>query len=252
MYQDAVMVPTGDWAKSRLKKLSETDTRRDTSKVGSGFGKNISNWLGREMAYPTNVLHLTTECSNKKHSAAFPKELPSWFIKLFTKEGDLVLDPFLGSGTTNIAAKDLGRKYLGMEINDEYYQLALSRVKDLKSNNTQLTLLWFWIIKAYYNYLAEEVLTPFYENRLKSLNALCLSNILKRKNPYLFKAKNLELAGDFVKSIVDAFLSSQEETIFGNLLKGFAIYVSHQLHNGFKSNFRSIDLEFECDNFNTL
>lgn len=141
MYQDAVMVPTGDWAKSRLKKLSETDTRRDTSKVGSGFGKNISNWLGREMAYPTNVLHLATECSNKKHSAAFPKELPSWFIKLFTKEGDLVLDPFLGSGTTNIAAKDLERKYLGIEINDEYYQLALSRVKDLKLNNTQLTLL---------------------------------------------------------------------------------------------------------------
>jgi len=141
MYQNAVMVPTGDWAKSRLKKLSETDTRRDNSKVGSGFGKNISNWLGREMAYPTNVLHLATECSNKKHSAAFPKELPSWFIKLFTKEGDLVLDPFLGSGTTNIAAKDLERKYLGIEINEEYYQLALSRVNDVKLNNTQLTLL---------------------------------------------------------------------------------------------------------------
>lgn len=102
--------------------------------------------------------------------------------------------------------------------------------------------------QAYYDYLAEEVLTPFYENRLKSLNALCLNNILKRKNPYLFKAKNLELAGDFVKSIVDAFLSSQEETIFGNLLEGFAIYVSHQLHNGFKSKFKSIDLEFERDN----
>lgn len=102
--------------------------------------------------------------------------------------------------------------------------------------------------QAYYNYLAEEVLTPFYENRLKSLNALCLNNILKRKTPYLFKAKNLELAGDFVKSIVDAFSSSQEETIFGNFLEGFAIYVSHQLHNGFKSNFKSIDLEFERDN----
>ncbi|PSB30740.1 PmeII family type II restriction endonuclease [Chlorogloea sp. CCALA 695] len=102
--------------------------------------------------------------------------------------------------------------------------------------------------QAHYNYLTEEVLTPFYENRLKSLNALCLSNILKRKNSYLFKAKNIELAGDFVKSIVDAFLSSQEETIFGNLLEGFAIYVSHQLHHGFKSEFKSIDLEFERDN----
>ncbi|GMO67916.1 MAG: hypothetical protein Ta2A_15940 [Treponemataceae bacterium] len=62
MYQEAVMVPMGDWAKNRLRNLSETDKSRDTSKVGSGFGKNISNWIGRDMAYPTNVLHLATEC----------------------------------------------------------------------------------------------------------------------------------------------------------------------------------------------
>ena len=95
MNQNAVMVPMGDWSKSRLKKLSETDKTRDESKVGSGFGKNISNWLDREMAYPTNVLHLATECNNKNHSAAFPEGLPEWFIKLFTKEEDTVLDPFM-------------------------------------------------------------------------------------------------------------------------------------------------------------
>src|SRR5436190_4923039 len=94
MYQEAVMVPMGDWAKSRLRNLSETDKRRDNSKVGSGFGKNISNWLGRDKAYPTNVHHLATETGNKGHSAAFPKELPTWFIKLFTKQNDVVLDPF--------------------------------------------------------------------------------------------------------------------------------------------------------------
>ena len=115
MYQEAVMVPTGDWAKSRLKNLSETDKRRDTSRVGSGFGKNISNWLERDMAYPSNVLHLATECGNKNHSAAFPKELPAWFIKLFTKPGDIVLDPFAGSGTTCVAAQELGRDYIGIE-----------------------------------------------------------------------------------------------------------------------------------------
>lgn len=71
MYQESVMVPTGDWAKSRLKKLSETDQIRDNSKVGSGFGKNISNWIDREMAYPTNVLHLAIECNNKNHSRHF-------------------------------------------------------------------------------------------------------------------------------------------------------------------------------------
>jgi site-specific DNA-methyltransferase (adenine-specific)/site-specific DNA-methyltransferase (cytosine-N4-specific) len=92
MYQENVMVPMGNWAKTRLKNLSETDKIRDNSRVGSGFGKNISNWIGREMAYPTNVLHLATECSNKNHSAAFPEELPAWFIKLFTKENDTVMD----------------------------------------------------------------------------------------------------------------------------------------------------------------
>ena len=120
MYQDAVMVPVGDWAKSRLKNLSETDLRRDNSKVESGFGKNISHWIGRDMAYPTNVLHLATECNNKKHSATFPEALPAWFIHLFTQVGDCVLDPFMGSGTTNIVAAKLNRNSIGIELLPEY------------------------------------------------------------------------------------------------------------------------------------
>jgi site-specific DNA-methyltransferase (adenine-specific) len=141
MYQDSVMVPMGDWAKTRLKVLSETDKVRDASKVGSGFGKNISNWIGREMAYPTNVLHLATECSNKGHSAAYPKELPSWFIKLFTKKGDIVLDPFLGSGTTCVAARELERDYIGIEIKKEYYELSLSNIQNAMRGDAQLPLL---------------------------------------------------------------------------------------------------------------
>jgi DNA modification methylase len=78
MYQESVMVPMDDWAKTRLRKLSETDKRRDESRVGSGFGKNISNWLARKMAYPNNVLHLATESANKNHSAAFPMALSKW------------------------------------------------------------------------------------------------------------------------------------------------------------------------------
>ncbi len=85
MYQDEVKVPIGDWAKGRLKNLSETDKIRDNAKNGSGFGKNISNWVGKETVYPTNVLHFATECQNKNHPAAFPENLPEWFIKLFTK-----------------------------------------------------------------------------------------------------------------------------------------------------------------------
>jgi DNA modification methylase len=124
MYQDTVMVPMGDWAKSRLRNLSQTDQQRDESKVGSGFGKRVANWVGRDKVYPTNVLHLATESGNRNHSAAFPLDLPLWFIKLFTQEGDVVLDPFSGAGTTALAAQGLGRSYVGIEIMPEYVALA--------------------------------------------------------------------------------------------------------------------------------
>ena len=129
MYQEEVMVPMGDWAKTRLKKLSDTDKIRDNSKVGSGFGKNISNWVDRDKAYPTNVLHLATECNNKNHSAAFPQELPEWFIKLFTKEKDTVLDPFMGSGTTLNVANRMKRNSIGIEIIPEYYEMVKKELK---------------------------------------------------------------------------------------------------------------------------
>jgi len=132
MYQEEVMVPVGDWAKTRLKKLSNTDKVREESKVGSGFGKNISNWVGREKAYPTNVLHLATECNNKKHSATFPESLPEWFIKLFTKQGDLILDPFTGSGTTNIVAQRMGRNSIGIDIVPEYCEMVKEQLQPLK------------------------------------------------------------------------------------------------------------------------
>ncbi len=132
MYQEEVMVPMGDWAKTRLKKLSDTDKIRDNSKVGSGFGKNISNWVDRDKAYPTNVLHLATECNNKNHSAAFPQELPEWFIKLFTKENDTVLDPFMGSGTTLSVANRMKRNSIGIEIVPEYYEMVRKALKPVE------------------------------------------------------------------------------------------------------------------------
>lgn len=130
MYQDEVMVPMGDWAKARLKNLSETDRTRDESKVGSGFGKKIENWISRTMAYPTNVLNLATECGNRSHSAVFPEALPEWFIKLFTQPGDMVLDPFMGSGTTLRVAKRLGRSAIGIEIMPEYVEMARNDLED--------------------------------------------------------------------------------------------------------------------------
>ena len=128
MYQEAVMVPIGEWANDRLKNLSETDKMRDNSKSGSGFGKNISNWLKRSMVYPTNVLQFATVCNNKNHSAAFPKELPKWFIKLFTQENDWVLDPFLGSGTTSEVAQRMRRNSIGIDIMPEYVEMVKTKI----------------------------------------------------------------------------------------------------------------------------
>lgn len=124
MNQESVMVPMGDWADKRLKTLGENDTKRFDSQVGSGFGKNIANWIGRDMAYPTNVIHEATECGNKSHSAAFPKSLPEWFIKLFTDVDDWVLDPFVGSGTTCHVAYELERNSVGIDVSFEYVEMA--------------------------------------------------------------------------------------------------------------------------------
>lgn len=131
-YQDEVMVPIGNWSKTRLTNLSDTDQLRDESKVNSGFGKNISNWVDRKKVYPTNVLHLATECSNKNHSAVFPEKLPSWFIKLLTQPGDIVLDPFIGSGTTAVAAIKLNRRFIGIEKDLKFVEISKKRIKDIQ------------------------------------------------------------------------------------------------------------------------
>jgi len=132
MYQESVMVPMGAWARTRLKRLGKNDVIRFDSQVGSGFGKNIANWVGREKAYPSNVLHLATETDNRSHSATFPRALPEWFIKLFTQENDWVLDPFVGSGTTCEVAQRLHRNSVGIDIHQQYVELAQEKVKPLQ------------------------------------------------------------------------------------------------------------------------
>ncbi len=135
MYQDAVMIPVGDWAKQRLKNLSETDRVRDPARNGSGFGKNISYWFDRDKVYRTTMETLTSQGGIMNHSAAFPEALPGWFIKLFTKEGDMVLDPFMGSGTTLAIAKKMKRSSIGIELSTEYCEMAQ---KNLSSCETYL------------------------------------------------------------------------------------------------------------------
>lgn len=93
----------------------------------------------------------------------------------------------------------------------------------------------------------EANIQDFHRRRLENLQKLRLMEVVKRKNPYLFKAKNINTAQDFVKTILDAFLSSQEEGIFGGFLEELAIFISAQVCGGQKSSAEGIDLEFERD-----
>ncbi|MCA9352487.1 TdeIII family type II restriction endonuclease [Patescibacteria group bacterium] len=96
-------------------------------------------------------------------------------------------------------------------------------------------------------YIATNVVVPFYNKRIEKLKKVKMRDIIKRKNPYLFKAKNIQTAGDLVKDILDAYLSSQEETIFGDLLEGLAIHINSQIFKGEKAEeikFKSVDLIF--------
>ncbi len=122
MRQDAVKVPVGDWTKTRLKNMSANDLTRQESRTNSKVGRRIAAWEGKRTVYPSNVLHRSPIAHNTGHSAAFPEWLPEFFILLFTDEGDVVLDPFSGSGTTYRVAERLGRVPVGIEINEEYVQ----------------------------------------------------------------------------------------------------------------------------------
>jgi Type II restriction endonuclease EcoO109I len=93
----------------------------------------------------------------------------------------------------------------------------------------------------------EENIGTFHEHRLQSIRKLHLSKVLEKKNPYLFKAKNILLAQDLVKTILDAFLSSQEEAIFGDFFEALAVFINGKTLGGRKSSSEGIDLEFDKD-----
>ena len=93
----------------------------------------------------------------------------------------------------------------------------------------------------------ESNIPRFHRRRLESLEGLKLREVLQRKNPYLFKAKNITTAGELVKGILDAYLSSQEETIFGDFLEKLAVFICSKVYGGRKSAAEGIDLEVEKD-----
>lgn len=127
---DAVRKPIGDWVESRLRRLGENDLSRHNSVNASGFGRDISRWVGKRTVLPSNVISLALVGKNQGHPAVFPVDLPLFFIKLLCPEGGLVVDPFAGSGTTGIAALSLGRRSVLIDNNPTYCQEAIRRLRE--------------------------------------------------------------------------------------------------------------------------
>lgn len=94
----------------------------------------------------------------------------------------------------------------------------------------------------------ENNIKTFHDKRIQCLDNLKLKKVLQRKNPYLYKAKYVLTAEEIVKGVVDAFISSNEETIFGDWLEGLAIFINNKVYGGWKSGISNIDLEFDDEN----
>jgi hypothetical protein len=93
----------------------------------------------------------------------------------------------------------------------------------------------------------EQNISVFHDKRISKIGTLKLKEVLQKKNPYLFKAKYLQTAETIVKEIVNAYISSSEETMFGDWLEGLAIFISQKVYSGWKSGIKGIDLEFDKD-----
>jgi len=134
MYQDQVKVPLGHWAEQRLKKLDGKSAERHNSENESGFGRDLRNWLGKDLVLPGNTIQLGLVGKNMGHPAVFPTGLPAFFIKLLTKTGDNVLDPFAGSGTTGVAAAELKRNVVLIDNQPDYFQAMKARLGESRAD----------------------------------------------------------------------------------------------------------------------
>jgi DNA modification methylase len=129
MYQSQVEKPIGDWAAKRLENLTGKSAERHNSENASGFGRDLRAWKDRETVLPGNTVSVPLVGKNMGHPAVYPQGLPEFFIKLFTKEGDWVLDPFAGSGSTGLAAEALGRNVTLIDNKEEYTSIIQSRLE---------------------------------------------------------------------------------------------------------------------------
>jgi site-specific DNA-methyltransferase (adenine-specific)/site-specific DNA-methyltransferase (cytosine-N4-specific) len=138
MFQDAIKIPIGDWADKRLSNLNGKSAERHNSENNSGFGRDLRNWVKKNDVLPGNTIVVPLVGKNMGHPAVFPIGLPEYFIKLFTVDGDNVLDPFSGSGSTGIAAAKLNRNVVLIDTKEEYINVMINRLQDYSSLFTNI------------------------------------------------------------------------------------------------------------------
>ena len=123
-YPDAVKVKsTSKWLKSEKRRKNKNDHN-----VTNGSGMDMQKRIATDMVRPSNVITGTSSNSNIGHPAAFPVYFAEFFIKLASKEGDTIGDMFMGSGTTGIACRNLNRNFIGIELEEKYFNIAENRI----------------------------------------------------------------------------------------------------------------------------
>jgi site-specific DNA-methyltransferase (adenine-specific) len=131
-YPDALRAQsTSKWAGD-----NERRKNKGAHKTTNGSGMDMSRRVVSDLVRPSNVIMMPGSCLNINHPAVFPIGLPEFFIKLMTQPEDVVVDPFLGSGTTALAALGLGRQFIGIERDEGYVRLAENRM--LEELNSKL------------------------------------------------------------------------------------------------------------------
>jgi len=135
MYQDTVKKPIGSWVNVRLANLSGKSAIRHDSENNSGFGRDLRNWENKKTVLPGNTISVPLVGKNMGHPAVFPVGLPEFFIKLFTKVNDNILDPFAGSGSTGIAAEKLNRNVVLIDNKQDYIEVMKKRLNVIKDEN---------------------------------------------------------------------------------------------------------------------
>lgn len=130
--KDYKFFPENVLVASQSKYLESEKRRKNRGKhnCSNGSGMDMSKRYVSDMVRPSNVITLPTDTTNHLHPAQFPVGLPSFFIKLLTEENDVVFDPFMGGGTTLLAAQQLSRKYMGCDVVDEYVEMTKGRLKN--------------------------------------------------------------------------------------------------------------------------